>query len=367
MGKKLKPFINIGPGETIKDELEARNWTQSDLAEITSMSLKNINHLLNSKIAISIEMAKLLSKAFGQSPKFWLNLDINYRCRLEEETQKEKEAEIKAKIYELMPIGEMVRKGWFKKPVDTKSLVDQVKKFWGIETLEKSFLDERSLPAFRTSEAFNDRFDVNNSKIWHKMAENCAQKIKVERFNKKKVREIAETLHSFTVHDNGVKKVIEALNKSGVKFLVLSHLKKTYLDGAAFVHEKNPVIVYTMRYDRIDNFYFVLAHELAHLILHLDENPKGFMDDLSAVSTNEREIEANEFAKKILHIDDLSDLKEYTVFKENLVKEKAAKYQVNPAIILGAIQNKTGNYRSQLNKKLKTKVSDKIPKKLIFG
>jgi len=367
MLKKLKPFINIGPGETIKDELEARNWIQNDLAEITSMSLKNINHLLNSKIAISIEMAKLLSKTFGQSAQFWLNLDINYRCRLEEETQKEKDVEIKAKIYEIMPVGELIKKDWFKKPQNTESLIKQVKKFWGIEMLDFSFLEKRVLPSFRTSEAFQEKFNILNSKVWHRMAENSAEKIKVTNYNRKKVKEIAASFHKLTVEEKGVKKIIKAMNDAGVKFLVLSHLKKTYLDGAVFIQGKNPVIVYTMRFDRIDNFYFVLAHELAHILLHLDENPKGFMDDFSAVSTNEREIQANEYAKKILHIDDLSEFSKYSVLKENVVKETAAKYEVNPAILLGAIQNQTGNYRSKLNKKLKTKVSDQIPKKLIFG
>ena len=93
MNKDFKPFIAIAPGETIKDELEERGWTQQDLSDITNISPKDINHLLNNKISISTEMAKLLSKAFGQSANFWLNLDINYRRHLEKESKQEIEAE----------------------------------------------------------------------------------------------------------------------------------------------------------------------------------------------------------------------------------------------------------------------------------
>ena len=93
MTKELKPFVTIGLGETIKDELEERGWTQQDLSDITNMSPKNINHLLNNKISISTEIAKLLSKAFGQSANFWLNLDINYRRHLKKESKQEIEAE----------------------------------------------------------------------------------------------------------------------------------------------------------------------------------------------------------------------------------------------------------------------------------
>jgi hypothetical protein len=34
-GKELKPFINIGPGYTIKKYLDDRGWSQEDLSQIT--------------------------------------------------------------------------------------------------------------------------------------------------------------------------------------------------------------------------------------------------------------------------------------------------------------------------------------------
>lgn len=87
---KYKPFLNISPGEFIKEELEARNWRQEDLAEILGISLKSVNKLIMNKQSITIETARLLSKAFGQSPRYWMNLDTNYRLRLQTESSKEK-------------------------------------------------------------------------------------------------------------------------------------------------------------------------------------------------------------------------------------------------------------------------------------
>lgn len=72
------PYFNIGPGPFIKEELAARNWRQEDLAEIMAMSSKLVNKLINNKQAITVETAQRLSKAFGQSPQFWLKLDTNY-------------------------------------------------------------------------------------------------------------------------------------------------------------------------------------------------------------------------------------------------------------------------------------------------
>ena len=85
MVNKYAPLLNIGLGEFIKEELETRNWRQEDLADILGISLKSVNKLIMNKQAITIETAKLLSKAFGQSPQYWINLETNYRLRLHHE------------------------------------------------------------------------------------------------------------------------------------------------------------------------------------------------------------------------------------------------------------------------------------------
>lgn len=66
------------------------------------------------------------------------------------------------------------------------------------------------------------------------------------------------------------------LEKLGIRFVVVPHLAHTKLDGAAAYVKEGPIVALTMRYDRIDYFWFTLFHELAHLVLdhqggHLDE------------------------------------------------------------------------------------------------
>ncbi len=34
MANNLKPFVNIGPGEFIQDEIDFRGWSQKDFADI---------------------------------------------------------------------------------------------------------------------------------------------------------------------------------------------------------------------------------------------------------------------------------------------------------------------------------------------
>ena len=138
--KENKSCKNIGPGEFIKEELEARNWRQEDLAKILGMSLKSINKLIKNKQSITIETAKLLNKTFGQSPQYWINLDTNYRLRLQKDSKKVKDTEIKAGIYKHMPLSEMFTKGWLRKSSSIKDLKTQIIRFWNIQNLDFSFL-----------------------------------------------------------------------------------------------------------------------------------------------------------------------------------------------------------------------------------
>ena len=93
------------------------------------------------------------------------------------------------------------------------------------------------------------------------------------------MREVAKV----SWRNHGPRLARDVLAELGVSLQIASHLPRTYLDGAAmWVDGGRPVIGLTLRYDRIDNFWFTLLHELAHLGRHLDgEESTVFYDDLS--------------------------------------------------------------------------------------
>ncbi len=67
------------PGAFIREELEARGWTQRAFAQILGRPLQNINGIINGKTAITAVTAKQLALVFGTSPELWLNLETAYR------------------------------------------------------------------------------------------------------------------------------------------------------------------------------------------------------------------------------------------------------------------------------------------------
>ncbi len=74
----MKHTIKVHPGLVLKDELEERGLTQTQLARHIGVLPKTINEICRGKRGISAEMAVQLSLALGASPGFWLNLQKNW-------------------------------------------------------------------------------------------------------------------------------------------------------------------------------------------------------------------------------------------------------------------------------------------------
>jgi HTH-type transcriptional regulator/antitoxin HigA len=260
--------------------MEDRKWTQEDLAEIMGLTIKHVNHILQDKQSISLETAKMLAQIFETSPEYWINLDTHYQLWLHQEnSEKVIEAKIKGQIFARMPISDMIQKGWLKPHSTAKELAKQVLKFWDWKSRDFKILDQHYLPYFtKKSEAFN-QFNASYAITWYRKATMEAEKFNVKEYDKKKLTQLFQNIHQYTTKENGLNEFIQELNNVGVIFFVLPHLQKTYLDGAAFLHNNNPVIVYTARYKRIDNFWFTVAHEIAHVLLHLNKKTPFVLDN----------------------------------------------------------------------------------------
>jgi HTH-type transcriptional regulator/antitoxin HigA len=73
-----KPAEAFPPGDYIREELDARGWTQADLAKIIGRSQPAVNEMITGKRGITPESALALAAAFGTSPEFWMNLETIY-------------------------------------------------------------------------------------------------------------------------------------------------------------------------------------------------------------------------------------------------------------------------------------------------
>ena len=145
----------------------------------------------------------------------------------------------------------------------------------------------------------------------------------------------------------------EYLEKHGIHLVVLPHLSKTYLDGAAILLPNGrPVIGLTLRYDRLDNFWFCLLHELAHVAKHLSLGENEIIIDdldlreLQSISEDLHEQEADKIAQGALIPSKVwKSLNIAETIEPRKVLALAEKLKRHPAIIAGRIRFEQNNYK----------------------
>jgi len=153
--------------------------------------------------------------------------------------------------------------------------------------------------------------------------------------------------------DEGPRLAKEFLAKHGISLVVVRHLPKTYLDGAALkLGDGTPVIGLTLRYDRVDSFWFCLLHELAHLGRHMEtDGDVAFVDDLTLREVeggrrDPKEAQADQWAEEALVPLAIWETSEARRNPTPMAVVSLAKaLQVHPAIVAGRIRHEERNYR----------------------
>lgn len=369
----VKLFRVVKPGEIIEQMLEYKGWNQSDLAEITGLSNKTISKLLDSSQNISAETAGLLAQAFNKSAEFWLNLSNHYQLNKKEAGRitKEELAKAKAELHSVMPVSEMKKAGWFINDVSTiEGIKNEYVRIFGTEEFPSNYYANTDIVMAARQTRKDTQYTPYYRKTWYAFAKfhaaNITNKIP---YNKEALKNIADNLFLYTQKIDGEKKVLEDLsNLAGVNFFVLSHLPKTYLDGAAFVLDGSPFIVYTARYNRDDNFWFVLAHEIAHVLNDFDFLLNPTLDDLEGDAKDNREIMADKCAGEYLNQSNVLRMGRQigTYVTEGKLLRLSQQAQVSPSVALGMLQH-AGLVSYKQFSKCKQKVLEKIPEKYIKG
>jgi HTH-type transcriptional regulator/antitoxin HigA len=330
----------VSPGEVLGAELEARRWTQRDLAEIMGRPHQAINEIVKGSKQITPDTAIELAQAFGTSSEFWLNLESNYRLAMAKIEQQDKQISRRSKLFTLAPIRELLRRGWIR-------AADNV------EELEKeicAFLDISSLDEFPTVPAVNYRHSAEHQPLdaseiaWIKRVEFLIGDQDLPKFSLETLkRSIPDILnHSQSVEETAA--VPKLLMKLGVHFAIVPHLPKTYLDGATWLSGKNPVIALTLRYDRIDSFWFTLMHELAHVC---NRHSGLYLDDLD-VETPKDSVEAVADSDACQWLVDQKLLAEFIrtsgrgskVFSRAAIMHFARELKRHPGIVVGQLHHK---------------------------
>lgn len=148
-------------------------------------------------------------------------------------------------------------------------------------------------------------------------------------------------------HVDGPKRAISMLADIGIQVIFEPALPGSLIDGAAFLAtDMRPIIGLTLRFDRVDYFWFTLLHELAHVWKHLNTPNDGFIDRIDATDDGKRrEQEANRIARDTLiprQVWNRSTARIDTTLSS--IIDLAAELSIHPAIVAGRIHYESGKY-----------------------
>jgi HTH-type transcriptional regulator/antitoxin HigA len=330
------------PGEYIDEELKARGWTQEDLARILGKPFQAVNAIINAKKEITPETALALGKAFGTSAELWLNLEAAYRLDKARAKPRDPYVARRARLYTLAPIKELQKRGWIKKTDNIDQLEAEVCRFFEL----KSIGDEPILRMAARRGGPNE--PLTSSHIaWAFRAKHLAARKSARAFDRVRFKELLPGLVRRSAEQDGIRRAFEDLTEAGVRVIKLEKLRKTKIDGAAFwLDSASPVVALSLRYRRIDYFWFTLMHELAHI--REEKIAEGHMDsELGETRTSETKESASEHKADSLASNwlipqralDTFVRKNRPFFGRKAIETFARDRGIHPAIVVGRLQH----------------------------
>jgi len=322
------------PIDAILFRMEQQKLKPRDLIPYIGNRSK-VSEVLSRKRPLTISMMRALEAGLGIPAKVLLKESDEFR-------------DVDNMAWNRFPLKEMENRGYFA----NKSLKD-----FDIKTLMKSFFEPVGSPSLFAGMLRKSYYvrsvrpmDKHALTAWSAYISKRAnefkysQKFKPGTMDKEFMRKVAQ----LSKESNGPALVGNFLKNYGIGFIVEPHFPKTYLDGATLmINKDHPVIGLTIRQDRLDNFWFTLMHELAHLSLHYYQTTNLFYDDLDKPDTNNtQEQEADNLAGEALIPENKWENSPARLVPSPVAAQSLAReLGIHPAIVAGRMRHEDERYR----------------------
>jgi len=362
------------PGQLLNHLLEQRGWSQRVLAVVLGMGETTVNKLATDKRRFTAEIALNLEEIFGEPMDSFLDLQKAYdKAVAKARARPNPDQVLRMRLFSELPISEMIKRGW----IDAKS----VKDFAGVEAGLCSFFgvskveDIEVLPhAAKKTEVATGTSSAQLA--WLYRVKKIASEMVIPRYSKKAGKAAVDQLLPLRVSVEAIRKVPRILAKAGIRFVIVESLPSAKIDGVCFwLDESAPVIGMSLRFDRIDNFWFVLRHELEHVLrehgkssisidTELADERAGTGDDLAEEERVANSAAAN-FAVPKSKMDGFIARKAPLFTDRNLIGF-ARTLGVHPGLVTGQLQYRAGQYKLFRNHLVKIR-SSISPSALVDG
>ena len=334
------PPVQVDPIQSILFRMDQMDLSRKDLIPYIG-SISKVSEVLSRKRPLSLPMIRRLNRGLG------IPADILIEDVETDSSIVNQDPDID---YSSFPLKEMLERGCFG---DFKGNVQRMKDYAEdlVTKFKHDFLPKQMEPAFLRA-PLHQRGDRQADEMallaWRMCVVRKAREANLTRDYKagSVTPEWLRELAKLSAFEEGPKLAREYLSRIGITLVIERHFKRTFLDGAAMLDNGRPIVALTLRHDRIDNFWFALLHELAHVAKHLSDASPVFIDDLDRPNPEHVESEADEMAQEALIP---KDRWETAKAKETLLSEDAVAFAyeigVHPAIVAGRLRHETKNFR----------------------
>jgi len=339
------------PGTFIQEELEARGWQQVDLAYILGISPQQLSPLLNGKASITPDLANALGDAFGMPAEFFANLQKLYD--LGKAKPVDPGVRTRASWLSVFPVRDMIKRGWIEET--EPGLLDlQMLRFFEKNRIDDiPFIGQGEIVAHAAKKtAYAGTTPIQYA--WLHRVMKIAGMMETPEYSETRLRENLNAIKAHLLDKDDLIKIPGILMQCGVRFVLVESLPGSKIDGVCVWVDGKPAIGMTLRLDRLDNFAFVLRHEIEHVLCQhgladcfspVDEFAEDFEEEVDDLPEEEKiaNAAAAEFCIP------RKQLESFLLRKGNFISEQdvlafSARLEVHPAIVIGQIQHKRKKY-----------------------
>ena len=333
------------PGEYIREELEARGWSQRDLAFILGSPVQAVNTIVAGKRSISPDMAKALGDAFGVSSELFANLQRAYD--LAHARDPHPGVAKRARLLAEYPFRAMIKRGWLQ-DADAAGLERQLARFFRVSDITE--VPRLAHAAKRTPTHYDET--PPEQLIWLFRVKQIASTMRgIPPYSEKKLRDALPRLVQLLNEPEGIRHVAKLLMECGIRFVFVEPLLSSKIDGVCFwLDTHSPVIGMSLRLDRIDNFWFILRHEIEHVLNKHGQEREVIDVELEASEQTTRDDEhiANRAAADFCvpaHEMDNFVVRKAPFFGERDVLGFSRTMQRHPGLVVGQLHARTKDYK----------------------
>ena len=249
---------HLHPGTYLAEEIRKRGWSQADLGFVLGCNPKAINQIVNAKQGISAAMSRALGDALGLPGSHFADLQTAFDVASASEP--DPAVSLRAKLASAYPIRDMMKRGWLTdRPAD---LGAELARFFGVD-------DPNNVPRIaHSAKKTSYSEDISPPQLaWLYRVRQIAKRMAAPKYSQRSLADATIKMRALLTAPEEARHAPKILHECGIRFVVVEPLPQSKIDGVCFwLDNRSPVIGLSMRFDRIDNFWFVLRHEIEHAL-----------------------------------------------------------------------------------------------------